>query len=54
MREMNRRRFLKRTLAATAGSYAALSAFDRLVLCPELLYAVLSPLTSDHDGTIIV
>jgi predicted dehydrogenase len=31
MREMNRRRFLKRTLAATAGSYVALSSFDRLV-----------------------
>ena len=31
MKKMNRRSFLKRTLAATAGSYAGSSAFDRLL-----------------------
>ena len=31
MSEMNRRGFLKRTVAATAGSYVAMSSFDRFV-----------------------
>ena len=31
MSGMNRRGFLKRTVAATAGSYVAMSSFDRLV-----------------------